>query len=114
MSAGVIDLVYRPGEDDPSLTLAGLASNTRRGLFSDDSNMAFRDKVSQIGDQTEIALLQFDRLRQAGVVSYDQYASILNGPDQSRDAYGRAIWSALNERTGQAIDSNDPVIRNGK
>jgi hypothetical protein len=112
--AAMRDLVYRPGEDDASMTLAGAAAASRRALFSTANNTAFRDRIAGIGDQTEIAMLQLDRLRQAGVISRTQYADVLNGADQSREAYGQAIWGALNARTADAIASPDPVVRNSR
>ena len=112
--AGMRDLVYRPEVDSADMTLAGAAAATRRSLFSTAGNAAFRDRVAGIGDQTEIALLQLDRLRQAGVISHAQYADVLNGYEQSREAYGRATWGAVNARVADAIASPDPVIRNSK
>ena len=109
------DLLYRPQEGDGAeMTLAGAAAANRRGLFSNASNIAFRDKIASINDPTEIALQQFDRLRQAGVVSYTQYADVLKGADQSREAYGRAIWNSLNAQTAAAIGSADPMVRNSQ
>lgn len=108
------DLVYRTGEDNPIMTLAGAAAASRRALFSTSNNTAFRDRIAGMDDPTEIALLQLDRLRQAGVVSHTQYADVLNGVDQSREAYGRAIWSSLNASTANAIESPDPIVRNSK
>lgn len=99
---------------DPTMTLAGAAAASRRALFSAEENAAFRDRIAAIDDPTEIALLQFDRLRGAGFISHTQYADVINGADQSREAYGGAIWRAFNASAADAIASSDPIVRNSK
>ena len=112
-SGGMQDLVYRPQDgDNANITLASANSTTRKSLFSAANNAAFSDKISGIDDPIKIAQLQLDRLRQADVISYSQYVDVLSDSDQSREAYGRAVWNAVNTRVGDETASADPITRN--
>jgi hypothetical protein len=49
-------------------------------------------------------------LRQAGVISYTQYADVLNGADQSREAYGQASQDIYRSGPG-LLSATDTKLR---